>query len=62
MTTFLYILGGVLVFGFGIWIGLGRPGTSGPEDRVLPGGMRRRRKRHFTPIDLLRKRESERRR
>jgi len=61
MTTFLYILGGVLALALGVWIGLGLPGTGGPEDRVLPPGMRRRRKRHFTPIDLLRRRESKRR-
>lgn len=62
MMAFLYILGGILALGLGVWIGLGMPGTSGPKDRVLPSGMRRRRKQHFTPIDLLRKKESEHRR
>jgi len=57
----LQIVGGILALGLGIWLGLGRPGTRGPEDRVLPGGMRRRRKRHFTPLDLLRQKRSTRR-
>ncbi len=61
MTTFLLVLGGIAALALGIWIGLGLPGTSGPQDRVLPSGMRRRRKRYFTPIDLFRKRESDRR-
>ncbi|MEJ2186116.1 MAG: hypothetical protein P8Z36_09285 [Gemmatimonadota bacterium] len=53
-----YIIGMVLALGLGIYLGLGRPGTKGPEDRVLPSGMRRRRKRPFTPLDLLRQHKS----
>lgn len=53
----LYIIGMVLALGLGIYIGLGRPGTPGREDRVLPGGMKRQRKQHFTPLDLLRRDE-----
>lgn len=53
----LHLVGGVLALALGIWIGLGRPGTSGREDRVLPPGMKRQRKRHFTPLDLLRREE-----
>jgi hypothetical protein len=53
-----YISGMVLALLLGIYLGLGRPGTKGPEDRVLPSGMRRRRKRHFTPLDMLRQRKS----
>lgn len=40
--TVLMILGGVVAFALGIWIGLGHPGVGGREDRVLPGNMRRR--------------------
>ena len=58
----LYIAGGVLALAAGIYIGLGWPGLPfGKEDRVLPRGMRRRRKDHFTPLDLLRRKESRRR-
>ncbi|NIP81815.1 MAG: hypothetical protein GWM90_22385 [Gemmatimonadetes bacterium] len=60
----MYIIGAILALGLGIFIGLGMPGLPGREDRVLPPGMRRRRKEHFTPLDLLRKhdRPSQRRR
>lgn len=55
----LYIISGVLALAAGIYIGLGWPGLPfGREDRVLPNGMRRRRKDAFTPLDLLRKKES----
>jgi hypothetical protein len=50
-------VGMVLALAAGIYIGLGFPGLPGREDRVLPSGMRRRRKDHFTPLDLLRRRE-----
>jgi hypothetical protein len=53
----LHLIGAVLALAVGIYIGLGMPGLPGREDRVLPSGMRRRRKHHFTPIDLLRPRE-----
>lgn len=55
----IYIIFG-LAFIVGIYIGLGFPGLPGREDRVLPKGMRRRRKDHFTPIDLLRQKKSRR--
>ena len=58
----LYIAGGVVARVAGVYIGLGWPGLPfGKEDRVLPRGMRRRRKDHFTPLDLLRQKESRRR-
>jgi hypothetical protein len=47
----------ILALALGIYIGLGMPGMPGREDRVLPSGMRRRRKQHFTPLDLLRRSE-----
>lgn len=53
----MYVVGMVLALAAGIYIGLGMPGMPGREDRVLPRGMRRRRKQHFTPLDLLRRQE-----
>lgn len=53
----MYVIGGILALFVGIYIGLGMPGLPGREDRVLPKGMRRRKKSHFTPIDLLRRSE-----
>ena len=53
----MYVLGGVVALLVGVYIGLGFPGLPGREDRVLPRGMRRRRKPMFTPLDLLRKSE-----
>lgn len=54
----MYIVGGVVALLAGIYIGLGWPGLPmGREDRVLPPGMRRRKKDYFTPLDLLRKRD-----
>jgi hypothetical protein len=50
-------VGMILALAVGIYIGLGMPGMPGREDRVLPSGMRRRRKQHFTPLDLLRRSE-----
>lgn len=52
-----YIIGGVLALLLGIYIGLGFPGLPGRENRVLPPGRRRRNKKHFTPLDLLRREE-----
>ncbi len=49
----LYIVGGVIAFAIGIYIGIGFPGLPGREDRVV----RRRSSRRvhkFTPLDLLR--------
>lgn len=58
----MYIVGGVVALAVGVYIGLGWPGLPfGREDRVLPRGMRRRRKDRFTPLDLLRQKESRRR-
>lgn len=53
----MYVIGGIVALLVGIYIGLGLPGLPGREDRVLPKGMRRRRKDYFTPIDLLRRSE-----
>lgn len=53
----MYVIGGIVAVVVGIYIGLGFPGLPGREDRVLPRGMRRRKKDHFTPLDLLRKRD-----
>ncbi|HKJ93389.1 MAG TPA: hypothetical protein VJ957_09475, partial [Longimicrobiales bacterium] len=53
-----YVIGMILALVLGMYLGAGRPGTRGPEDRVLPDGMRRRRNRHFTPLDLLRQRKT----
>lgn len=53
----MYVIGGILALLAGIYIGLGMPGIPGREDRVLPSGMRRRRKDYFTPIDLLRRKD-----
>ncbi len=60
----LQIFGMVVALLVGFYIGLGFPGLPGRKDRVLPGGMKRRRKSRFTPLDLLRQweRPSERRR
>lgn len=58
----MYIVGGIVALASGIYIGLGWPGLPfGREDRVLPKGMRRRKKDHFTPLDLLRQKQSRRR-
>ena len=58
----MYIVGGIVALAAGIYIGLGWPGLPfGREDRVLPKGMRRRRKESFTPLDLLRQKERRRR-
>lgn len=57
----IYVVGAIVALGAGIYIGLGWPGLPfGRENRVLPGGMRRRRKDHFTPVDLLRQKQSRR--
>ena len=53
----MYVIGGIVALMIGVYIGLGFPGFPGREDRVLPTGMRRRRKERFTPLDLLRRRE-----
>lgn len=53
----MYVIGAILAVLVGVYIGLGLPGLPGKENRVLPGGMRRRKKEHFTPLDLLRKTE-----
>lgn len=53
----MYVIGGILALLIGVYIGLGMPGFPGRKDRVLPRGMRRKRKDYFTPIDLLRRQE-----
>jgi hypothetical protein len=53
-----HILGMVLALLLGIYIGLGFPGLPGREDRVV--SRRGRRIHHFTPLDLLRRRERQR--
>jgi hypothetical protein len=50
-------VGMVLALLAGLYIGLGFPGLPGRENRVLPSGMRRRKKPYFTPLDLLRRQE-----
>lgn len=53
-----YILGAVAALALGIYAGLGFPGLPGREDRVLPRRSERSRaQRHFTPLDLLRRKE-----
>lgn len=48
----MYVVGGVIAFAVGIYIGLGYPGLPGREDRMA---LRRGRRVHrFTPLDLLR--------
>jgi hypothetical protein len=49
----LVILVGLLALGIGIYVGLGMPGTSGREDRVVPPGKARREAQH-RPLDWLR--------
>jgi|GEM_PF-511684 len=56
-----YILGGAAALALGIYVGLGFPGLPGREDRVLPTRSERSRtQRHFTPLDLLRRKERDR--
>jgi hypothetical protein len=50
----LLLAGMIAALAAGVYIGLGLPGLPGPQDRVLPPGRRRRRKRTFTPLDWLR--------
>jgi len=46
----LLMLGLVLALGVGIYVGLGMPGTSGREDRVVSPGKARREAQH-RPLD-----------
>ena len=55
MPTWFIVLA-VLVFGAGIYIGLGFPGLPGKEDRVLPPGVQRRRRHEIQMLDWLRPR------
>lgn len=50
-----YIVGMVLALVVGLYIGFGFPGLPGREDRVV--SRRGRRIHHFTPLDLLRRRQ-----
>ena len=52
-----YVIGAIVALILGVYIGLGMPGLPGREDRVLPPGMRRQRPDHFTPLDLLRRKQ-----
>lgn len=49
----LLILGALLALGIGIYVGLGMPGTSGREDRVVTPGKARREAQHRS-LDWLR--------
>ncbi len=53
-----HIIGMVLALLVGLYIGIGFPGLPGREDRVV--SKRGRRVHHFTPLDLLRRRERQR--
>lgn len=57
MTLFLYVVGGILALGFGIWLGLPGRYHQTPEDieKIMAEGGRRRRKtkRAFTPLAWL---------
>lgn len=57
MTLFLYVVGGVLALGFGIWLGLPGRYQQTPEEieKLMAEGGRRRRKtkRVFTPLAWL---------
>lgn len=50
-----YIIGMVVAFAAGIYIGIGHPGLPGREDRVV--ARRGLRVHRFTPLDLLRPRK-----
>jgi prolyl-tRNA editing enzyme YbaK/EbsC (Cys-tRNA(Pro) deacylase) len=62
MMTALYIVGGVLAFGFGIWLGLPGRYDQTPEEieRIMTEGGRRRRKTKtmFTPLAWLQRKAS----
>lgn len=52
----MYIVGGAVALGLGIYIGLGWPGLPGREDRIVSRrSARSQATRHFTPLDLLRR-------
>jgi hypothetical protein len=53
MVVILGLVGLVLAFAIGIWVGLGLPGTAGREDRVVSPGKARREAEH-RPLDWLR--------
>jgi hypothetical protein len=38
----IWIVSAVAALVLGVWVGLGMPGMSGREDRVVPGGRARR--------------------
>jgi hypothetical protein len=50
-----WIGGAVIALGVGVWVGLGMPGTTGREDRVVEPG-RARRGLHPNYIDYFRAR------
>jgi hypothetical protein len=48
------LIGGMIAFAAGLWIGFGAPGRrGGREDRYVPTGARRLH-RHFLPLDWWR--------
>lgn len=51
-----FIAASVAALGIGVYIGIGHPGLPGKEDRVLPSGMPRRRRRQVQMLDWLRPR------
>lgn len=51
-----FTIAAVAALGAGIYIGLGFPGLPGKQDRVLPSGMTRRRRRQVQVLDWLRPR------
>ena len=57
MILFLYVVGGILALGLGIWLGLPGRYDQTPEDieRIMGEGGRRRRKtkKMFTPLAWL---------
>lgn len=48
----LFWIGVIAALGAGVWVGLGMPGTSGREDRVVRPGHARREAKHRT-LDWL---------
>ena len=62
MTLFLYVVGGILALGLGIWLGLPGRYDQTPDEigRIMDEGGRRRRKtkKMFTPLAWLNRKVS----
>ena len=62
MTLFLYVVGGILALGLGIWLGLPGRYDQTPDEigRIMDEGGRRRRKtkKVFTPLAWLNRKVS----